>query len=46
MTGSNKWQMHVSGMQDARGLVQEYEEIVAKLSVIQQAIFDKLVKHQ
>ena len=24
----------------------EYEEIVAKLTVIQQAIFDKLVKHQ
>ena len=24
----------------------EYEEIVAKLAVIQQAIFDKLVKHQ
>ena len=24
----------------------EYEEIVAKLTVVQQAIFDKLVKHQ
>ena len=24
----------------------EYEEIVAKLTVIQQAIFDKLIKHQ
>ena len=24
----------------------EYEEIVAKLTVIQQAIFDKLVKHR